>query len=79
MNLQEVFKKIEMALTPAQDKAVQGVVNKILERSNVGLKKYGTNLNREDLTQLDWINHAQEEAMDLCLYLEKIKQGLTNK
>ena len=62
-----------------EDKAVQGVVNKILERSNVGLKKYGTNLNREDLTQLDWINHAQEEAMDLCLYLEKIKQVLTIK
>jgi|TARA_R110000823_G_scaffold134388_1_gene263172 exoribonuclease II len=62
-----------------EDKAVQGVVNKILERSEVGLKKYGTNLNREDLTQLDWINHAQEEAMDLCLYLEKIKQGLTIK
>jgi len=62
-----------------EDKAVQGVVNKILERSNVGLKKYGTNLNREDLTQLDWINHAQEEAMDLCLYLEKIRQGLTIK
>ena len=62
-----------------EDKAVQGVVNKILERSEVGLKKYGTNLNREDLTQLDWINHAQEEAMDLCLYLEKIKQELTTK
>ena len=62
-----------------EDKAVQGVVNKILERSEVGLKKYGTNLNREDLTQLEWINHAQEEAMDLCLYLEKIKQELTTK
>ena len=62
-----------------EDKAVQGVVNKILERSEVGLKKYGTNLNREDLTQLEWINHAQEEAMDLCLYLEKIKQGLITK
>jgi hypothetical protein len=62
-----------------EDKAVEGVVNKILKRSDVGLKKYGTNLNRNDLTTLDWINHAQEEAMDLCLYLEKIKQELTNK
>ena len=62
-----------------EDKAVQGVVNKILKRSEVGLNKYGTNLNREDLTQLEWINHAQEEAMDLCLYLEKIKQGLITK
>ena len=61
-----------------EDKAVQGVVNKILERSEVGLKKYGTNLNREDLTQLDWINHAQEEAMDLAIYLEKIIQEKTN-
>ena len=62
-----------------KDKAVQSVVNKILKRSEVGLNKYGTNLNREDLTQLEWINHAQEEAMDLCLYLEKIKQGLITK
>ena len=57
-----------------EDKIVQNVVNTILKRSEVGLKKYGTNLNRNDLTQLEWINHAQEEAMDLILYLEKIKQ-----
>ena len=57
-----------------EDKIVENVVNTILKRSEVGLKKYGTNLNRNDLTQLEWINHAQEEAMDLILYLEKIKQ-----
>ena len=57
-----------------EDKIVQNVVNTILKRSEVGLKKYGTNLNRNDLTELEWINHAQEEAMDLILYLEKIKQ-----
>ena len=57
-----------------KDKIVQNVVNNILERSEVGFKKYGTNLNREDLTHLEWINHAQEEAMDFILYLEKMKQ-----
>ena len=57
-----------------EDKIVENVVNTILKRSEVGLKKYGTNLNRNDLTELEWINHAQEEAMDLILYLEKIKQ-----
>lgn len=57
-----------------EDKIVQNVVNNILERSEVGFKKYGTNLNREDLTHLEWINHAQEEAMDFILYLEKMKQ-----
>ena len=43
----------------------------------VGIEKYGTTLNRTDLTSLDWINHAQEEAMDLILYLEKIKVELS--
>ena len=27
-----------------------------------------------DLTKLEWINHAQEEAMDFILYLERLKQ-----
>lgn len=61
-----------------EDKIVQNVVNTILERSEIGLKKYGTNLNREDLTRLEWINHAQEEAMDFILYLEKMKQNELN-
>ena len=55
------------------DKVVQGVVNTILSRSNLGLKKYGTNLNRTDLSILDWLNHAQEESLDYSLYLEKLK------
>ena len=38
------------------------------------MKKYGTNLDREDLTFLDWVNHAQEEHMDAILYLEKIRK-----
>jgi exoribonuclease II len=57
------------------DKIVQEVVNTILNRSDVGLKKYGVSLNRNDLTQLEWITHAQEEAMDMILYLEKMKQN----
>lgn len=61
-----------------EDKIVQNVVNTILERSDVGLKKYGTNLNREDLTNLEWIEHAQQEAMDFILYLEKMKQNELN-
>ena len=29
-------------------------------------------MDREDLSVLDWLRHAQEEAMDLSLYLEKL-------
>ena len=40
------------------------------------VKKYGTTMEREDLSKLDWLKHAQEEAMDLAVYLEKIIQEL---
>jgi len=57
-----------------KDSVVQSVINKFKQRSDVGIKKYNTTLDREDLTDKEWINHAQEEAMDLILYLEKLKR-----
>ncbi len=60
--------------TQVQDSIVQSVINKFKQRSEVGIKKYNTTLDREDLSQLDWINHAQEEAFDFCLYLERLKR-----
>ena len=45
---------------------------KILKRSEVGKEKYGTTMERDDLTKLDWLKHAQEEAMDFCVYLQKL-------
>ena len=56
------------------DKIVEKVINKFKQRSELGIKKYGVTLERTDLTTLDWINHAQEEAMDFILYLERLKQ-----
>ena len=52
---------------------------KILDRAEVGEKKYGTTMDRTDLSTTDWIKHAQEEAMDLAVYLEKILELLTKK
>jgi hypothetical protein len=48
------------------------VCYKILKRSEVGKKKYGVTMQRDDLSELEWLNHAQEEAMDLAVYLEKL-------
>ena len=31
-------------------------------------------MERTDLSELDWLIHAQEEAMDLAIYLEKLIQ-----
>lgn len=56
------------------DSVVAAVIESFKKRSEIGLAKYGTNLDRTDLTTLDWIQHAQEEFMDGILYLEKLKQ-----
>jgi len=58
------------------DSVVRSVVEKFLQRSEVGKKKYGTDLDRKDLAPVDWITHAQEELMDGILYLEKLKQEI---
>lgn len=58
------------------DSIVSSVIEKFKDRSILGKKKYGTDLDRTDLTILDWIKHAQEENMDSILYLEKLKQEL---
>lgn len=58
------------------DSIVRAVVAKFLQRSAVGVTKYGVTLDRGDLGALDWIQHAQEELMDGILYLEKLKQTL---
>jgi hypothetical protein len=46
------------------------VCAKLQERAGFGLQKYGVTLERTDLTTLDWLVHAQEEAMDLANYLQ---------
>ena len=61
------------------DKIVQKVVDKILLRSAVGQNKYNITMDRTDLSLSEWVNHAQEEAMDLVIYLEKIKTILNDR
>jgi len=61
------------------DSVVTAVLQKYKERSLVGKKKYGTTLDREDLTLVEWVNHTQEELMDATLYLEKLKKTLIEK
>ena len=58
------------------DSVVQSIIQKFLDRAQMGKEKYGTDLDRKDLTHLQWINHAQDELMDGILYLEKLKQEL---
>lgn len=59
------------------DSIVTSIIKQFEERSVKGKEKYGTDLDRTDLSLVDWIEHAKQEHMDAILYLEKIKQTLS--
>lgn len=61
-----------------KDTIVEAIVDKFKDRSDVGIKKYNTTLDREDFTTEQWIDSAIEEAMDMILYLERLKRDITN-
>ena len=56
------------------DSIVQSVLRQFQERSELGQKKYGTTLDRNDLSFSQWIQHMKAELMDAILYLEKLHQ-----
>tara|TARA_R100000458_G_C8184393_1_gene180293 strand:+ start:122 stop:304 length:183 start_codon:yes stop_codon:yes gene_type:complete len=53
-------------------KIEEEVCKKIMMRANIGEIKYGVSMEKEELTRLQWLIHAQEEAMDFCIYLQKL-------
>ena len=62
-----------------EDQIVLRVLSRFAERSQVGITKYNTTLERTDLDTLQWLTHAQEEAMDFVLYLERLKDEYKSK
>ena len=55
-----------------QDSIIKKVIDKLASRSKVGIKKYGTTLDRDDLSTKEWLIHLQEELMDACGYIERL-------
>ena len=66
----------EEAKREKQDPIVQKVIESYNNRSEIGQEKYGTTLEKNDLTLIQWMKHLQEELMDATLYLEKLKSEL---
>ena len=58
------------------DKNVENVVTQLRNREEEGLRKYGVNTERTDLTSLEWLQHLQEELMDASVYIEKLKNEI---
>lgn len=59
-----------------KDSIVESVINQFKQRSEVGIRKYKTTLDRNDLKPLEWLQHFQEELMDGILYLERLKKEI---
>ena len=60
-----------------RDPVVQSVVNKFVDRSDVGFAKYGKTLRDDNSDVFAWLNHLQEELMDATLYLQRLKEEIT--
>tara|TARA_Y100001963_G_C6578872_1_gene352443 strand:+ start:338 stop:535 length:198 start_codon:yes stop_codon:yes gene_type:complete len=58
------------------DLNVERVCVQLQDREQRGLLKYGVNTERNDLSTLEWLQHLQEELMDGCVYIEKLKGEL---
>jgi hypothetical protein len=59
-----------------KDTVVYRIAHLLRSRSETGIRKYGTTLDRTDLEVKQWIDHAIEECLDQALYLMKIKDEL---
>ena len=60
-----------------RDPVVQCVVNKFVDRSDVGYAKYGKTLRDDQSDIFTWLNHLQEELMDATLYLQRLKEEIS--
>jgi hypothetical protein len=65
-------RKQETMTTPSN--TLLSVVEKMHLREAKGIVTYDRSMDRTDLSRLQWLIHAQEEAVDLALYLEKLIQ-----
>jgi hypothetical protein len=59
-----------------KDTIVFKIAELLRSRSETGIRKYGTTLDRTDLEVKQWIDHAIEESLDHALYLMKLKEEL---
>ena len=53
------------------DKLVKRVMNKMALRANQGMIKFGNTMEETKKTQIQWLKEAQEECLDMAVYLEK--------
>ena len=62
-----------------KDPLVQKVLQRMAERSESGIKKFGVTMQDAEQSLEHWIANTQEELSDTILYLEKLKEEIRKK
>ena len=65
-----------------RDPVVKNVVDKFVDRSNLGYEKYGQTLDEERTSRIkglaEYLNDIQEELMDAVLYIQAAREEIAD-
>ena len=53
-------------------KTLEKVIADLRQREEKGIQTYGGTVDQANLSKEEWLKHAYEEALDLCIYLKKL-------
>lgn len=62
--------------TTFTDSVVFEIIKEFGGRAKKGYEKYGTDMDRTDLSVADWAQHLREELMDGLVYLTRLKKDI---
>ena len=75
-NIEESTKIVGEKSVSKQDSIVAEIRELLLQRSQTGIAKYGTTLDRKDLKPSEWCQHLLEELLDASGYVLRLKKDL---
>jgi hypothetical protein len=64
----EILAEIEGTTSETYNQIIEDLVS----REQLGIKKYGTTVDDANLTDKQWMQHAYEEALDFSVYLKRL-------
>jgi hypothetical protein len=57
---------------PVTSRTLRAVVQDLKDREKMGIGKYGTTVDRTDLTDADWRRNLYEELLDASMYIKRL-------
>jgi hypothetical protein len=55
-----------------QSDTYKEVITDLIAREKMGRAKYGITVDKANLSEQEWLNHAYEEALDFAIYLKRL-------